>query len=236
MQNFEHLTRAEKLELVALLEEKARRDKYRQAELLFPDDGELRRELYPKHMEFFEAGALHKERCFMAGNRTGKTVAAGYEIRCHLTGKYPNWWKGKRFERPNNWMAAGDTNASTRDIIQSKLVGTDLNDLGTGLIGKDDVADFDRKSGVPNGIEQLYVKHISGGTSVLKLRSYDQGRKIFQGSEEDGIWFDEECPQDVYSEALIRTMTTQGITMLTFTPLSGLTPLVVDFLKSAGQI
>jgi phage terminase large subunit-like protein len=35
----------------------------------------------------------------------------------------------------------------------------------------------------------------------------------------------------VYEEALIRTMTTNGMLMLTFTPLNGLTPLVTSFLK-----
>jgi hypothetical protein len=36
---------------------------------MFPDEGPFRRELYPKHMEFFKAGAKFKERLFMAANR-----------------------------------------------------------------------------------------------------------------------------------------------------------------------
>ena len=39
------------------------------------------------------------ERGFIAGNRTGKTVAGGYEVSCHLTGQYPSWWPGRRFAR-----------------------------------------------------------------------------------------------------------------------------------------
>jgi len=68
------------------------------------------------------------------------------------------------------------------------------------------------------------------------LRSYDQGRKIFQGFEADLIWLDEEVPQDIYAEALVRTMTTGGMLMMTFTPLQGLTPLVVDFMETAGLL
>jgi len=40
---------------------------------LFPLTGPLRRDLYPKHIEFFQAGAQYKERLFMAANRIGKT-------------------------------------------------------------------------------------------------------------------------------------------------------------------
>ena len=44
-----------------------------------------------KHLEFFEAGAKYRERCFMAGNRIGKTTTASYELTFHLTGFYiPN--------------------------------------------------------------------------------------------------------------------------------------------------
>jgi len=67
------------------------------------------------------------------------------------------------------------------------------------------------------------------------LRSYDQGRRIFQGVELHAVWLDEEVPQDVYEEALVRTMTTGGLVWMTFTPLQGLTPLVVDFLETRSE-
>ena len=44
-----------------------------------------------------------------------------------------------------------------------------------------------------------------------------------------GIWLDEEPPLDVYGECLIRTATTNGIIMLTFTPLEGLSDTVLQF-------
>jgi len=69
---------------------------------MFPSTGPLRRELYPKHLEFFRAGAAHKERAFIAGNRCGKTVAGGYETTLHLTGLYPDWWEGRRFACPSH--------------------------------------------------------------------------------------------------------------------------------------
>lgn len=203
---------------------------------MFPDDGEFRRALYPRHMEFFEAGDIHDERCFMAGNRTGKTEAASFEFTAHTTGEYPHWWSGKHYNKPVSCIAAGDTGATTRDIIQKKLIGP-YDDIGTGMIPGDLIVDLVPKRGLPNAYEEIVVKHKpTDGLSRIKLRSYDQGRRIFQGTEEDIIWFDEECPEDVYDEALIRTMTTHGITMLTFTPLSGLTPLVISMLKSVGKM
>jgi hypothetical protein len=67
----------------------------------YPDDGPLRRELYPKHLEFFRAGIEHRERCFLAANRVGKTEGVGgYEMVCHLTGEYPEWWDGRTFDHP----------------------------------------------------------------------------------------------------------------------------------------
>lgn len=234
--NLQHLPREAKIRAIEILREQQRRDSRRQFYKLFPDEGELRRELYPRHLEFFEAGKKHKERCFMAGNRVGKTVGAGYELTCHMTGEYPDWWDGLRYDKPVRVLAAGDTGATTRDIIQNKLIGP-YDDIGTGMIPGDLIHDMTPKRGLPNAVEEVLVKHVpTGGYSRMKFRSYDQGRRIFQGTEEDIIWFDEECPEDVYDEALIRTMTTGGITMLTFTPLSGLTPLVISFLQATGEM
>lgn len=196
---------------------------------MFPDTGELRRELYPKHLQFFEAGAIHRERCFMAANRAGKTIAGGCETTYHLTGKYPPWWRGRRFDKPVIFTAAGDTGKTTRDILQGKLLGP-AHDLGTGLIPGDDLVDKRPKAGVPDAFELVYVRHVSGGTSTLYLKSYDQKREAFQGNEMDGIWLDEEPPEDIYTECLLRTMTTNGIIMLTFTPLRGMSDVVMSFL------
>ena len=99
---------------------------------LFPDedlkqpDGSTihARRKYARHLEFFEAGAKYRERCFMAANRVGKTLGAGgFETAAHLTGEYPHWWKGRRFDRPVNWWAAGKINETTRDIVQATLLG-----------------------------------------------------------------------------------------------------------------
>lgn len=90
---------------------------------MYPETGALRRQLYPKHMAFFRAGVEHQERCMMAANRVGKTYGVGgYETVLHLTGRYPDWWEGRRFDHPIEAWAAGDTGETTRDIVQSVLL------------------------------------------------------------------------------------------------------------------
>ena len=229
------MNRSEKLELLALLEEKERRDRGRKILSYFPESGPLRRELYRKHLAFFEAGGKFRERCFMAGNRVGKTeTGGGYEIVLHLTGRYPSWWTGRRFDRPVNSWAAGDTGKTVREIIQAKLLGKP-GQHGTGLIPADTIVRTTPKSGIPDAVDTIYVKHASGGVSQCVLKSYDQKREAFQGSEQDVIWLDEESPLDIYTECLLRTMTVNGIIMLTFTPLMGMSETVMQFLPG-GEI
>jgi phage terminase large subunit-like protein len=231
------LSREQKQELLALLEERARRKRYRLIDDLFPAEGPCARDRYPRHMEFFRAGASHRERLFMAANRVGKSVAGGAEMTYHLTGRYPDWWEGRRFEAPIRALAAGDTSQTTRDIIQHKLLGGlwDTPEFGTGLIPRELLGKPTVSRGIANAYEEIAVEHVSGGTSRLAMRSYDQGRRIFQGVELHAVWLDEEVPQDVYEEALVRTMTTGGLVWMTFTPLQGLTPLVVDFLETRSE-
>lgn len=204
-------------------------DKRRKLFTYYPDDGPLRRELYPKHLEFFRAGTEHRERLMLAANRIGKTEGVGgYETTLHLTGLYPDWWEGKRYDRGIKCWAAGDTSKTVREIIQDKLLGPP-GSFGTGLIPGDLLLRVTPKTGIPDAIDTIYVQHTKG-VSTLVLKSYDQRREAFQGTEQDLIWLDEECPLDIYAECLIRTMTTNGSIMCTFTPLQGLTDMVLSFL------
>lgn len=233
--NLDLLTSSEKLELMQILDIQERRKKRNRITSYFPDSGPLRRGLYPRHLEFFQHGASQRERLFMAANRVGKTEGAGgYETALHLTGEYPEWWEGRRFNEPVKAWACGDTSQTVRDIVQFKLLGP-INDIGTGLIPADAIINTKRRAGnVPDLIETVRVKHKSGGISVLTFKSYDQGREAFQGTEQNVVWLDEEPPADVYAECLLRTMPTAtftgGCLMLTFTPLRGISDVVLSFL------
>src|SRR5690348_11211289 len=186
------------IESVALKEEIARRRSRRKLQSYFPETGPLRRELYAKHCEFFAAGRLHRERLMLAANRVGKTEGVGgYEMALHLTGQYPDWWEGRRFDRPIRAWAAGDTGKTVREILQYKLLGP-VGAWGTGLIPGDSVSRVVRGTGgVADTVEIVYVKHITGADSTLIFKSYDQRREAFQGTEQDVIWLDEEPSLDI---------------------------------------
>jgi phage terminase large subunit-like protein len=217
-------------ELALLLEEQARRQSRRRLDTYFPDTGPLRRELYQKHLHFFRLGATHRTRLFMAAHRVGKTEGAGaYETALHMTGQYPRWWEGRRFDRPVRWWAAGQTGKTTRDILQLKLLGP-VGEFGTGLIPGDALVRTTPKAGLPDAIESAYVRHTSGRDSLVIFKSYDQGPIAFTGTEQDGILLDEEPPLAINAQCVLRTMTTGGVILLTFTPLQGLSETVLHYL------
>lgn len=219
--------------LAEIIRERERRERNK-IQSYYPDAGPLRRELYPKHMGFFAAGATERERAMIAANRVGKTEGVGaYEMTWHVTGRYPTWWPGRRFSRPVKAWACGDTGKTVREIVQAKLLGP-RGRIGTGMIPADAITHTTAKAGVADAVDTVYVRHVSGRDSVVVLKSYDQRREAFQGSEQDVIWLDEEPPEDIYTECLLRTMTTNGMVMLTFTPLMGLSKVVLSFLPGGN--
>jgi phage terminase large subunit-like protein len=185
-----------------------------------------------KHRAFFDAGAKFKERIFLASNRTGKTIAGAYEMACHLTGEYPDWWEGKRFTGPIAAWAMGSTGRSTRDIVQKELLGP-IGNWGSGMLPKEKLGRWWALQGTPQGVDVIEVRHVSGGMSTLGFKNYEQDITSFYGWAGHVVWMDEEVPHDIYNECLLRTMTTGGIVYDTFTPLKGLTPFVVNFLAKA---
>jgi len=183
----------------------------------------------PKQFEFHKLGTQFRERMLMAGNQLGKTLSAGMEVAMHLTGIYPDWWPGLRFNRETHWWAAGVTGESTRDNPQRILMGRGRN-WGSGTIPQ---SKFYTKPmmarGIPDALDSVQVVHRSGGVSTLKFKSYDQGREKWQGDTLDGIWFDEEPPEDIYVEGLTRLNRRKGHALVTFTPLLGMTEVVKRF-------
>ncbi len=206
-------------------------------ESFYPETGPLRRDLYVPHMKCFEAGAKFAERCFMAANRVGKSEGVGaYEMTLHLTGKYPPWWKGRRFSRPVSAVAAGKDTKTVRDILQFALLGPGPK-FGTGMLPADTILDTTPKVGTPEAVERIYIQHIAGGRSELTFKSYDSGVESFYGTKKDVIWLDEECEQKIYAECLLRTLATvpgepNGMILVTFTPLWGMTELAKDFIRA----
>lgn len=221
---------------------------------------------YRWQQECFEAGKTHPERMQMAANRVGKTQEAGFECALHATGRYdelsktmrypeklpngnvhpnagelvwPDGWKGRRFDKPVLIWTGSPTNETSRDIVQTELLGGTGEELGTGFIPGQYIVGQPktRQAGVKDVIDSFSVRHISGGVSRFSLKTYEQGWKKWQGTAPHVVWLDEE-PDDymIYSEAQTRILTTRGILLVTFTPLSGVTDLVHHFMEGGPGI
>lgn len=216
-------------ELAEALEELERRKTFRKLDFFIP---------YEKQQAFMDAGATKRERALLAGNQLGKTETGAAETAMHLTGEYPEGWMGRRWDRPVKGWAAGETGLLTRDVQQKKLMGEpgvpEL--LGTGYIPKENILDTSLARGVTDAYDTVVVKHTpTGGNSILRFKSYEQGRQKFQGETLDFAWLDEEPPEDVYNETLTRVTATRGMVFCTFTPLKGMSGVVMRYLNEESD-
>jgi|TARA_R110002051_G_scaffold102926_2_gene174529 phage terminase large subunit-like protein len=179
-------------------------------------------------------GSLAAQRLLMAGNRVGKSFSGAMEMAYHCTGLYPEWWTGKRFNRPVRCWAGGVSNETTRDVCQRELTGQpdDPSAKGTGSIPLKLIGETVRKPGVPNAFNSVVIKHTSGGYSRIGFKAYEMGKEKWMGESLDVIWLDEEPPQSIYSQALTRTADKGGIVYMTFTPEQGMTETVAQFVNN----
>ena len=178
-------------------------------------------EPYPKQAQFHAAGLGFQHRMLKAGNQSGKSHSGGAETAMHLTGEYPDWWTGWRFNRPITAWACGVTGDAVRDNPQRVLLGqTGLE--GTGLIPKRCLTAMKQKAkSIGNLYDFIRIKHVSGGTSLLRFRYYAQDREAWQGPPVDWLWLDEEPPVDMYQEGLARLIAVKGRSIMTYTPIKG---------------
>lgn len=188
---------------------------------------------HPKQELFHRMGGELSvtDRVLMAGNQLGKSLAAAAETAMHLSGQYPEWWKGKRFQTAVRFWVGSPTTQTTRDAAQMLLMGAP-GEFGTGFIPARSIVDYSKAThGVPNSLESVIVKHISGKHSQCQFKSYDQGRIRWQAATINGVWFDEEPPMEIYVEGRTRTNVPGNFTYMTFTPLLGMSEVVIRFLK-----
>ena len=186
---------------------------------------------FEHQLRFFATGTSDR-RGILAANRIGKTVSTCSETAMHLTGQYPEWWTGKRFAQPVTAMVAGEGWSQVALVLQNELLGTNdikiSEQLGTGFIPRDCIVRDTMRSDGPNciGVE---IRHTSGSNSYLLFANYTQEVRQMQGFKLNLAVFDEQPPDDFFSEIVTRTATTQGQVLCSFTPLKGLNGLVSKF-------
>lgn len=190
---------------------------------------------YPWQHKFMEADQDNRQLLLMAANRVGKSFTGAARIAYHATGRYPEWWGGRRWDRPLNIWVAGVSAESTRDILQEELLGPADNPemTGSGMIPLDCIGATTRKPQVPNAFQSVLVKHHTDGKfdgwTRITFKAFEQGEKKFMGQSVHEIWLDEQPPDGLFGQCITRTANTGGSVAMTFTPEDGVTPVVAQF-------
>ncbi len=226
------MTRQEKEEMLLILEEKEKRKQ---------DNAIFSIQVYKWQKEFYDEGLRSKQRMLMAANRVGKTYSSCIELTYHITGLYPDWWNGVRFNFPINAWALGVSGEQIRDVLQSEMFGQLGREgfITNGLVPSSLVGDITR-SMTPKLAKDVKVKHVSGKWSNLSFKSYSQGQHALMGSSVDFALIDEE-PEDpeIYPQVVTRTATGNngagGYVVLSFTPENGQTAIINQFLTDIKQ-
>ena len=140
-----------------------------------------------------------RDQSIFGGNRTGKTLNGAVKvIRYALNNPNSDIWCG-------TW--ADMSIPVQQKKISELLPKTDLIEYGI----------FSEKRGFTNKI--IIFKN----GSIIRFKTYEQGRESWQGTAKHIIWLDEEAPQDIISECRARLIDYNGILLRTMTPLNGIT-------------
>lgn len=229
-------SRADKIALLELLEERKRRAEKSLIQSNFAM-------LYPWQLKYIAQTSKNRACLLMAANRTGKTFTGCLLDAMHATGIYPANYDGHRFEHAPLIWVLGYSGEKIRDLLQAPIAGNYGNGaIMGGLIHRDLIVDVIPMQGTARAVREVKVKHVSGGISRIQFWSYTQGQHALMGDSVDWYHIDEE-PQDgqIYPQVLTRTATGDrgkgGRGILTFTPENGRTELVISFMDrpSAGQ-
>lgn len=140
-----------------------------------------------------------KDVAIFGGNRTGKTLSgAAKVVQFCINNPKRDVWCG-------TW-------ADMSIPVQQKKISE--------LLPKTDIVEygiFSEKRGFTNKI--IIFKN----GSIIRFKTYEQGRESWQGTAKHLIWLDEEAPQDIVSECRARLIDFNGVLLRTMTPLNGIT-------------
>ncbi len=145
-------------------------------------------------------------RLIHGGNRSGKTELGAVEVL------------KRALDKPSEVWALTTDYGTSVEVQQAKI----YKYLPKTIDGKPDPAFVSYALwSSENGFTNRVITFTNGST--IRFHSYDQGRERLQGTSLDYVWFDEEPPEDIYKECLMRTLDRSGRVLLTLTPVKGLT-------------
>lgn len=232
------LNRSEQEQLLALLQEQARRDVTYRYRRMYP-------KLYEWQKEFIANTAQFSQVALIAANRIGKTYTGTYIDACHALGDYPNDWAGHRFEHGPLIWCLGYSGEKTRDLLQTPIIGQKQgSEFSGGLIPPEHIKGYEAMAGTANALRTVFIRQIGGGDiqgkdAKIQFWSYGQGQHALMGDGVDWFHIDEE-PEDpeIWPQVLTRTATGDrgqgGRGVLTLTPENGRTELIIGFMDNPG--
>lgn len=203
---------------------------------------EMKRRRRENPLEFFKENKGDQElfsksqkrgRYIIASNKWGKTEVGSVESLRYSLGKHPY----RKVHVPSfGWVISLDYNVQ-RDVIQRKMqkyipkgkvahITYRTKDVWDRMIFVcHRCGQKPRAMGKMNETDSQtwYCRTCSTECSVIGFKSCDQGREKFQGTSLDWAWFDEEPPEDIYKETIMRLTDKKGDLWMTFTPIDGMT-------------
>ena len=232
--DYSKLTESEQIELIQLLELEDIERRNNLSRTTFES-------FYEWQNDFVTATSQYHECCLCAANQIGKTYTGTTIDAIHLTGDYPEGWKGHKFNFAPVCWGLGFSMEKTRDLLQTAIFGKYINgEFEGGLVPKDRILSWESATGTPNAMRTVTVKHATGGAAVIQFWSYSQGQHAIMGDVVDWFHIDEE-PRDqaIRPQVLTRTINGDrghgGRGIYTFTPENGRTELVIQFMDEPSS-
>lgn len=177
-----------------------------------------RYEPHAKQREFHSL--TQKARLFVAGNRSGKSLASVVEGIWYLTGTHPY-------------------RETPPPPVRGRVVGVDF------LNGIDKILLPLYKQWLPEEylIDGLWEKSYSrerhtltlNNGSFVEFMSQDQDLDKFAGTSRHFVHFDEECPKLIFDECLMRLIDTDGDWWISETPVAGMEWIYDDLYEPAVE-
>ena len=179
------------------------------------------------------------QKSLVCANKIGKSLCASNEVAMHLTGLYPDWYQGMKFDTGIEAVCGTHTIEQTRDILQAMLFGPPGLDeeLGTGSVPKDLIINAQKRPGYGTAFDFVDVKHVPSGTrSRIFFRAYEIGERKHMGRPMDLTWEDEEPPFDIHMQMVRGGFAKdKSLKLLTFTPEFGATDMAMKIVTEVGR-
>lgn len=173
---------------------------------------------HAKQLEFHSC--LKQERLFVAGNRSGKSLASVVEGIWYLTGTHPY-------------------RETPPPPVRGRVIGVDF------LNGVDKILLPLYKQWLPAEylIDGLWEKSYSrerhtltlNNGSFVEFMSQDQDLDKFAGTSRHFCHFDEECPKIIFDECLMRLIDTDGDWWISETPVAGMEWIYDELYEPAAE-